>query len=100
MDCLSEWMSYLGLSRTQMSEITGLTPAAISLAFTRGVGVRRGWVKKLADQLGMPIAVMLEVSPLDPTVLPQVRELAVSNAAKLRLELTRRNHDEKCRLAA
>ena len=92
---LGHWLDFIGENKQFHSLRLGLSPAAITTAIN--VGCRASpWLDNLADYVGVPRDILLDVHPLDAN--PRVREVrdrALAAAARRRLDQRARNSRRK-----
>lgn len=53
------------------------------------------WMSRLADKLGMPAEVLIELNPYYPHVVPQLRERAIETAARWRRQIDKECEERK-----
>jgi hypothetical protein len=98
---VGEWLPYLGLSPTQVAEITGLSQQGVAASVKDGVR-RPRWADYLAEHLGVPTTFLIETDPFGITwgVAENNRRKLLDWAAAYRLQHYRAAKADREQLAA
>jgi len=92
---LGHWLDFIGENKQFHSLRLGLSPAAITTAIN--VGCRASpWLDNLADYVGVPRDILLDVHPR----VREVRDRALAAAARRRLDQRARNSRRKTAVPA